>query len=173
MHRAIFGDGAGGILLESHHRSRFLGNILWTDGRHYSKIYIPHPWSVIPKDIPEEYKGSFYMSPDQKKFFAIMDSYLVPTTNRLLKEAKVELQDIDLFFLHYPSRPLFEHSLKLLGIPREKTFSRFESYGNLAAAEVPVFLDEAANMGLLKKGDLLLVVTYGAGFTGGGLVLRY
>ena len=173
MHRAIFGDGAGGILLESHHRSRFLGNILWTDGRHYSKIYIPHPWSIIPEDIPEEYKGSFYMLPDQKKFFAIMDSYLVPTTNRLLKEAKVELQDIDLFLLHYPSRPLFEHSLKLLGIPREKTFSRFESYGNLAAAEVPVFLDEAINMGWLKKGNLLLVVTYGAGFTGGGLVLKY
>ncbi|HUW22761.1 MAG TPA: 3-oxoacyl-[acyl-carrier-protein] synthase III C-terminal domain-containing protein [bacterium] len=173
MHRAIFGDGAGGILLESHHRSRFLGNILWTDGRHYSKIYIPHPWSIIPEDIPEEYKASFYMSPDQKKFFAIMDSYLVPVTKRLLKEAKVELQDIDLFFLHYPSKPLFDYSLKLLKIPREKTFSRFESYGNLAAAEVPVFLDEAVNVGRLKKGNLLLVVTYGAGFTGGGLVLRY
>jgi len=173
MHRAIFGDGAGGVLLESHHRSRFLGNILWTDGRHYSKIYIPHPWSIIPEDIPEEYKGSFYMSPDQKKFFTIMDCYLVPMTKSLLKEAKVELQDIDLFFLHYPSRPLFEHSLKLLGIPREKTFSRFESYGNLAAAEVPVFLDEAIATGRLKKGNLLLVVTYGAGFTGGGLVLRY
>lgn len=173
MHRAIFGDGAGGILLESHHRSRFLGNILWTDGRHYSKIYIPHPWSIIPEDIPGEYKGSFYMSPDQKKFFAIMDSYLVPVTTRLLNEARVKLEDIDLFFLHYPSKPLFDYSLKLLKIPREKTFSRFERYGNLAVAEVPVFLDEAIKIGRLKKGDLLLIVTYGAGFTGGGLVLRY
>lgn len=173
MHRAIFGDGAGGILLESHHRSRFLGNILWTDGRHYSKIYIPHPWSITPEDIPGEYKGSFYMSPDQKKFFTIMDSYLVPVTTRLLNEARVKLEDIDLFFLHYPSKPLFDYSLKLLKIPREKTFSRFERYGNLAAAEVPVFLDEAIKIGRLKKGDLLLIVTYGAGFTGGGLVLRY
>jgi len=173
MHRAIFGDGAGGILLESHHRNRFLGMRLWTDGRHYSKIYIPHPWSIIPEDIPEEYKGSFYMSPDQKKFFAIMDFYLVPFTRHLLNEARVKLEDIDLFFLHYPSKPLFEHSLKLLAVPRGKTFSRFECYGNLAAAEVPVFLDEAVSTGRLKKGNLLLVVTYGAGFTGGGLVLRY
>lgn len=173
MHRAIFGDGAGGILLESHHQNQFLGTILWADGRHYSKIYIPHPWSIIPKDIPEEYKGSFYMSPDQKKFFAIMDSYLVSLTTRLLNEAGVKLQDIDLFFLHYPSKPLFEHSIKLLGVPREKTFSRFEWYGNLAAAEGPVFLDEAISTGRLKKGNLLLIVTYGAGFTGGGLVLRY
>jgi len=173
MHRAIFGDGAGGILLESHHRSRFLAIDLWTDGRHYSKIYIPHPWSIIPRDIPGEYKGSFYMFPDQKKFFAIMDSYLVPFTKNLLTEAGVKREDIDLFFLHYPSKPLFEHSLELLGVRREKTFSRFERYGNLAAAEVPVFLDEAANIGRLKKGNLLLVVTYGAGFTGGGLVLRY
>ena len=173
MHRAIFGDGAGGILLEPQHRNQFLGTTLWTDGRHYSKIYIPHPWSIIPEDIPEEYKGSFYMSPDQKKFFAIMDSYLVPSTQHLLNEAGVELEDIDLFFLHYPSKPLFEHSLKLLRVPREKTFSRFEWYGNLATAEVPVFLDEAINIGRLKKGNLLLIVTYGAGFTGGGLVLRY
>lgn len=173
MHRAIFGDGAGGILLEPHHRSRFLATRLWTDGRHYSKIYIPHPWSIIPEDIPEEYKGSFYMSPDQKKFFAIMDSYLVPFTQHILNEAGVKLENIDLFFLHYPSKPLFEHSLKLLKLPREKTFSRFEWYGNLAAAEVPVFLDEAINIGRLKKGNLLLIVTYGAGFTGGGLVLRY
>jgi len=122
MHRAIFGDGAGGIPLESHHIDRFLAIGLWTQGQYYSKIFVPYPWSKIPEDIPPEYNASFYMSDDQKIFFNEMDFSLVPFTKRLLSKAEVSIKDIDIFLLHYPSKPLFEYSLKLLGIPKVKTF---------------------------------------------------
>lgn len=173
MHRAIFGDGAGGILLERQHRSQLLATALWANGEYYSKIFAPLPWSTAPKDIPAEYKDSFYMSDDQKVFFEAMGNHLVPFSQRLLAKAKVNLDDIDCFLLHYPSKPLFENSLKLLNIPREKTFNTFAHYGNLVAAEMPIFLDEAIRANKIKKGDLVLILTYGAGFTMGGMILHY
>lgn len=173
MHRAIFGDGAGGVLLEPQHREKIIAIGEIADGRNYSKIFAPYPWSVIPPEIPEKYKKSFFMSLNQKVFFDAMDYYLPRFTNRLLSEAKVNLADIDLFLLHYASKPLFERSLKILKISRSKAFSRFDAYGNLVAAEMPVLLDEAIAAKKIDKGDLVFILTYGAGFTMGGMILRY
>jgi 3-oxoacyl-[acyl-carrier-protein] synthase-3 len=174
MHRAIFGDGAGGILLEKQHLKKFLSIGLWTLGQYYSKIYVPYPWSKPPKDIPSEYEDSFYMTDDQKMFFNVMDhSSFLPFAESILSKAKVKKKDIDLFLLHYASKPLYEHFLKSFGVPREKTFNKFKSYGNVIAAEMPILLDEVISTGRIKEGDLVFVYTYGAGFTAGGFVMQY
>lgn len=173
MHRAIFGDGAGGVLLESRHRERFLAIGQITDGKYYSKIYVPYPWSIPPSEIPIDYKGSFYMSDDQEIFFAALNYYLPRFTNWILKKANIRIENIDHFLFHYPSKPLFEHSIKLLGIPKEKTYSKFYCYGNLVAAEMPILLDEAISIGRIRKDDIIFILTYGAGFTMGGLIMQY
>lgn len=173
-HRAIFGDGAGGLLLGAAHEGELLTTALWTDGRFYSRIFAPYPWSVHPADIPQEYKGYFYMDPDQNVFFRQLARVLPPFFKRLLLAAKVSVDDVDHFFLHQPSRPLFEHSLQLLkAVPREKVFDSFSKYGNIVAAELPVMLAEGISSGRIKRGDLICMVTYGAGFTMAGLVMRY
>jgi len=173
-HRAIFGDGAGGFLLEAAQPGDLLTTALWADGRFYSKIFAPYSWSAHPQDIPAEYKGYFYMDPDQNVFFDQLTRVLPPFLKRLLLEADVAVEDIDHFLLHQPSIPLFEHSLKLLKmIPRSKVFDFFSRYGNIVSAEMPVMLDEGIRSGLIKRGDLVCIVTYGAGFTMAGLVMRY
>lgn len=173
MHRAIFGDGAGGMLLQQHNQKCFLARALWTNGEYYSKIFLPYPWSKLPGDIPIEYKDSFYMSDNQEIFFKAMDAYIVPFARDILTRAKITLQDVDVFLLHYPSKPLFEHSLAVLSIPRQKIYNNFRSSGNIATAEMPVLLDEAITAGIIKKGDKVFMLTYGAGFTMGGLVMQY
>lgn len=173
-HRAIFGDGAGGLLLESAQQGQLLTTALWTDGRFYSRIFSPYPWSVHPHDIPAEYKGYFYMNPNQNVFFDQLTQILPPFFKRLLLEANVAVEDIDHFLLHQPSGPLFEHSLKLLTIvPRSKMFDFFPRYGNIVAAEMPVILSEGVQTGRIKRGDLVCMVTYGAGFTMAGLIMQY
>lgn len=173
-HRAIFGDAAGGLLLELRHEGQLLTTALWTDGRFYSRIFAPYPWSVHPGDIPEEYKGYFYMDPNQNVFFDQLTRVLPPFFKRLLLEADVGVEDIDHFLLHQPSKPLFEHSLRLLQVvPREKVFDFFPKYGNVVSAELPVMLAEGISSGRIRRGDRLCMVTYGAGFTMAGLVMQY
>lgn len=173
MHRAIFGDGAGGILLEPSAAGEILSIGLCTDGRYYDKIHVPYPWSQIPDSIPKGYKNSFFMSSNQEDFFTAIDFYFSPFCNRLWKEAGIKKDDIDCFLMHQPSMPLFEYSVSALKIPKEKTINYFSKYGNLVAAEIPVYLDEATRNGHIKSGDLIFAFTYGAGFTMGGMVLKY
>jgi len=114
------------------------------------------------------------MDPNQNVFFDQLSRVLPPFFKRLLLEADVAAEDIDHFFLHQPSQPLFEHSLKLLRmIPRAKVYDAFHKYGNIVAAEMPVVLNEAIQNGQVKRGDLVCMVTYGAGFTMAGMVFQY
>jgi len=173
-HRAIFGDAAAGLLLKAASEGELLSTALWTDGRFYSKIFAPYPWSVHPADVPREYQGRFYMDPDQNVFFRELSRVLPPFFKRLLLDAEVTVDNINHFFLHQPSRPLFEHSLQLLkAIPREKVVNCFPKYGNIVAAELPVILAEGVSSGRIKRGDRICMVTYGAGFTMAGLVMQY
>ncbi|MCM8811955.1 MAG: PilZ domain-containing protein [Candidatus Omnitrophica bacterium] len=174
MHRAIFGDGAGGILLEadSSGEGDILACELWNRGEYGTHIFAPLPWTVTPPGIPDEYKGYFYMNPAREEFFQVMDRHLIPFVNRTLRKARVSIGDIDVFLLHYPSKFLFEYSLGLLGVPQNKVVENFSRYGNLVSAELPVLLDENMRAGRIKRGQLVLMFTYGAGFTSACAVVR-
>lgn len=173
--RAIFGDGAAGVLLETNSEGDgLMASELWTEGKFYSEIFVPYPWSQHPSNIPSEYKGSFYMCPDPKVFFGALSRILPPFFNQLLLKAGVSVGEIDHFLLHQASKPLFEHSLKLLCvIPRSKVFDSFAKHGNIVAAEMPLMLSQGIQSGRIKRGDLVLMITYGAGFTMAGLLMRY
>jgi len=60
-----------------------------------------------------------------------------------------------------------------LGLPPEKTFINLDKYGNTSAATIPVALDEANRQGRLKRGDIVLLVAFGGGFTWASSVLRW
>lgn len=176
-HRAIFGDGAGGVLVEAADADDgLIATELWTNGQFYSAIYLPYPWSTRPSEIPSEYGGSFYMDPNRTVFFKALEDYFPTLVRNLLKKAALTISDIDHVLLHQPSLPLFEHSLRVLDwIPRPKVFGidYFAQYGNLVGAEFPVMLEDGIQRGLIKRGDLVMMATYGAGFTMAGMIFRY
>lgn len=172
MHRAIFGDGAGGVLVTASNRSKILATSLWTDGSHYADIFVPLPWTKTPTSVPLDYNGYFYMNPEPGPFHDTMRNVMPREFDKLLRKAALTKDDIDLFLLHEPSKPLYELSLKLLGIPREKTFQNFECYGNTVSAEMPLLLDEAIRQKKVKEGNLILIFTYGAGFTMGSMIFE-
>jgi len=172
MHRAIFGDGAGGALIEADERESFLAGGLWTDGQYYTMINLPHPASVHPPGIPESFQGKFYMGP-RKIFFDKLREGLAPCVESVLKEARLSKDEIDVAIIHQPSKQLFEAAVKCLEFPREKVIGDFQRYGNTISAELPIALDENVRSGRIKRGDKLLLVTFGAGFNAGVMVLEY
>ncbi|MGH8069813.1 MAG: 3-oxoacyl-ACP synthase III family protein [Candidatus Entotheonellia bacterium] len=172
MHRAIFGDGAGGVLIEADEQQSFLAGGLWTDGQYYTMINQPHPGSVHPQEIPLGFKGKFYMGP-RKVFFNTLRRELAPCVESVLKEARLSTDDIDVAIIHQPSRKLFEAAVRSLKIAPEKSIQNFHRYGNTISAELPIALDENIRNGRIKRGDKLLLVTFGAGFNAGAMVLEY
>ena len=179
-HRAIFGDGAGGVLLEkspSLEESCIYGSEFLSLGEYSDAIYLPAPWSTIPPITPESLRGYFYMSEgyrSEKRFlFRLIEKHLPILLERLWKKTGFTPKDIDFAIMHQPSKALFEASVKYSGIPRDKFAYNFDRYGNTVAAELPITLDEYIEMGQVKRGDLVLLVTYGAGITAGAVLLRY
>ncbi|MFP4192569.1 MAG: 3-oxoacyl-ACP synthase III family protein [Candidatus Hydrogenedentota bacterium] len=173
MHRAIFGDGAGGILLERTEKpGQFMAGALWTDGQFHDIITMPHNISVATPRIPSEYHGSFYMGERQLINQALRNNLPLGVEN-VLSMAGVTRDDLDLCFIHQPSRPLFEVAVEAVGVDREKLVEDYAHYGNTISAELPISLDESVRNGRVKRGDLIMKVTYGAGFSGGILVYRY
>lgn len=172
MHRAIFGDGAGGVLLEASDTAQFLAGGLWTDGQYHDVITMPHVTSVHSPRIPPEYRGSFYMGRREVINEALRNN-LARCVDEVLQTAGLTKDDIDVAFIHQPSKPLFEEAVRAVGIPRSKLIEDYEQYGNTISAELPISLDENVRNGRIKRGDTIMMVTFGAGFSAGILVFRY
>ncbi len=166
MHRAIFGDGAGGALIEKSDKPHFLAGSLWTDGQYHDMITMPNTVSVSTDRVPQDYHGSFYMGERRIIKKALRDN-LPQGVEAVLGTAGLTRDDIDICFIHQPSRPLYEVAVEAVGIEREKLVEDYELYGNTISAELPISLDENIRSGRVKRGDTILKVTYGAGFSGG------
>jgi 3-oxoacyl-[acyl-carrier-protein] synthase-3 len=172
MHRAIFGDGAGGVLVEASEPGRFLAGGLWTDGQYFDIITMPHTTSAHSPRIPMDYQGSFWMG-HREVIHEALEVNLARCVEEVLATAGVSRDEIDVAFIHQPSKPLFEAAVSAVGIPRNKVIQDYERYGNTISAELPISLDENVRNGQIRRGDLVLMVTFGAGFSAGILVFRY
>jgi len=174
VHRAIFGDGAGAALISADEggTGRFLAGALATDGRFSSRISMPHVASPHPAEIPERFRGKFYMS-EQRVFFDTLRAALPVLVDGALKEAGLGKEDLDHVILHQASRPLFEVALRALDVPREKILDGYATQGNTISAELPIALDTFVREGRIARGDTILLTTFGAGFNAGALVMVY
>jgi 3-oxoacyl-[acyl-carrier-protein] synthase III len=81
--------------------------------------------------------------------------------------------DVDLLIPHQANMRIIEATARYAGIPMEKVFVNVDRYGNMSSATIPVALDEALEQGRLKRGDNVMMVAFGAGFTWASTVLRW
>jgi len=90
-----------------------------------------------------------------------------------IADAGLELKDIDIVIPHQANKRIIEGVAKRLDIPMSKVFVNLEKYGNTSAASIPIAIAEAANEGRLKRGQKVLLVAFGGGFTWGAAVLEW
>jgi 3-oxoacyl-[acyl-carrier-protein] synthase-3 len=85
----------------------------------------------------------------------------------------VTADDIDLFVSHQANRRIIMSAAERLGLPAEKVIVNIEKYGNTTAGTIPLALTDAVAEGRLKRGNLVLIASVGAGFTVGSVLLRW
>jgi len=174
MHRAIFGDGAGGVLLEQDGKAEQILRIdLLAVGQFYKDIFAPNPWTDVPKEIPAQYRDAFFMQPDNRIFFNALDKFIFPFYKKQYEATGLTEKDINLFIVHQASMPLFNYTIESFKIPKDRIVDSFFQYGNMISAELPVLLDQVLRNGRIKKGNLVYLLTYGAGFTAGAMIIRF
>jgi 3-oxoacyl-[acyl-carrier-protein] synthase-3 len=90
-----------------------------------------------------------------------------------LKEAGLTTDDVDYLIPHQANIRIIDATGRRLKLPPEKVFVNIHKYGNMSVATVPVGLDELYQEGKLKKGDIIVMDAFGAGFTWAALVYRW
>lgn len=172
----LFGDGCGLAVVgrdEEAGESDVLGSHLGADGtgKEYFEQLIGGAVNPIQKHHIDE--GSHYMQMRGKEMFKVATRTLAQNAKTVIEKAGLTLEQIDWMIPHQANIRIIETTGKLLGIAPEKVVVNIEKYGNTSAATIPIALHEAIEDGRIKRGDLLLLDTFGAGLTSGATVLRY
>jgi 3-oxoacyl-[acyl-carrier-protein] synthase-3 len=94
-------------------------------------------------------------------------------SKEVLADAGIGIDAVDLFVPHQANMRINQMVAQKLGIPESKTVHNIEKYGNTTAATIPLALNDAVAGCRLKRGDLVLLVSVGAGFTVGSVLLRW
>jgi len=160
----LFGDGAGAVLLEKDNEEGILGFDLGADGSYGELLYVPSVGSN------EEYP--FYVKMKGNEVFKVAVRTMVESAKRVLEKTGISSKEVKLLIPHQANLRIINAIAERLEIDNEKIFVNLSKYGNTSAASIPLALDEAVKEGKAKKGDLILLVAFGGGFTWGSCVLR-
>ena len=98
---------------------------------------------------------------------------MISASEIALRKANLKISDIDVFIPHQANLRIIDAISKRLDFPKEKIFVNVDKYGNTSAASIPLALDEAVRTSFIKKGNLILIVTFGAGFAWGSALVKW
>ncbi len=169
----LFGDGAGAVLLKaSDTADGILSANIFSDGSKSELLYAPGGGSsgrFTPELVAEK---KYTLAMVGNSTFKVAVKMMADAATKAMKENNVTPADIKLVIPHQANLRIISAVAKQLGMPEGHFFSNLQKYGNTAAASIPIALDEALEQGLVAKGDLVLMVTFGGGFTWGSLLIR-
>jgi 3-oxoacyl-[acyl-carrier-protein] synthase III len=171
----IFGDGAGAVLLEAADEDSvglidFLHEV---DGSGRCFLYMPGGGSLHPSTHESVDQKMHYVHQDGQAVFKFAVRKQAELCDRLLQRNGVKGSDIAAFIPHQANRRIITATADRLGLRPESVIINIDRYGNTTAGTIPLAMDTARREGKLKKGDLVLLASVGAGFTVGATLLRW
>ena len=171
----IFGDGAGAAVVEatSEEGIGIIDFVNYVDGSGGENLCMPAGGSRQPASHQTVDQRLHYVKQDGQAVFRFAVRNTEEACRRLLERNGVKPADLDLFVSHQANRRIILAAAEKLQLPVEKVVINVEQFGNTTAATIPLALNDAVADKRLKRGDLLLMVSVGAGFTVGALLLRW
>jgi 3-oxoacyl-[acyl-carrier-protein] synthase III len=172
----LFGDGAGAVVVSAT-TSESSGGILdfehEIDGSGGPALCMPAGGSLRPPSHETIDQRLHYVKQDGQAVFKFAVRKTEEIARRLLDRNGLTPADLDLFVSHQANRRIIQSATERLGMPTEKVIINIERFGNTTAATIPLALNDAVCSGRLKKGNLVLLASVGAGFTVGAVLVRW
>jgi len=170
----LLGDGAGAaVLREEKGDSGILSCYLDADGRYGDLLNMPAGGSRIPATVETVKNRLHYLKMKGNETFRIAIPEMTKSVKRGLEGCGLKIQDIALLIPHQANIRIINALAKRLSLPIEKVFINIDRCANTSAATVAIALDEANHQGRIKKGDIIELVAFGAGFTWGSCVIKW
>jgi 3-oxoacyl-[acyl-carrier-protein] synthase-3 len=171
----LFGDGAGAVTVGpaaegDPHIIDFCHEI---DGSGGPALCMPAGGSRLPASHETVDQRLHYVKQDGQAVFKFAVRKSEEICRRLLERNGLDVPAIDLFVSHQANRRIINAAAERLGLPESKVVINLDKYGNTTGATIPLALADAVKDRRVKKGDLVLLASVGAGFTVGAVLLRW
>jgi 3-oxoacyl-[acyl-carrier-protein] synthase-3 len=169
----LFGDAAAAILLEpaDNPDEGIMDSILHCDGSGYEALHMLGGGSLNPASHETVDKKYHYIYQDGKAVFRVAVKGMADVSVDIMKQNNLTADDIAYLAPHQANMRIIEATGKRMGLPNEKIMVNIDRYGNTTAATIPSCLVEYYRDGKLKKGDKVIMSSFGAGFTWGAIYL--
>ncbi len=171
----LFGDGAGAAILRSDNADsapgRLLGSVMGSDGNLTDLLKVPGGGSACPITPENAASRPNTIHMEGRETFKHAVTRMCQAAEQALTQSGLTAADISLVIPHQANARIITAIADRLGLGEDKVFMNLQHYGNTSAATIPVALDEANRAGRLKKGDVILLVAFGGGFTWASTVL--
>lgn len=166
----LFGDAAGAFLLHSNNNtadnSGVIDSIIRSDGQFRTKLFCDGGPSMVTK-------LNHYINMDGKEVYKHAVEKQTAVVEELLARTKVDINDIDWFVPHQANLRILDTTAKKLNLDKNKIIITVDKHANTSSASIPVAMGTAIQDGRIKRGDLVLLEAFGAGFTWGAVLIRY
>ena len=171
----IFGDGAGAVIVSAAQPGdpQILDFEHEIDGGGGGALCMPAGGSLRPASQETIDQRLHYVKQDGQAVFKFAVRKTEEIARRLMERNGLTAADIDLFVSHQANRRIIQAAAEKLGVDPSKVIINIERFGNTTAATIPLALNDAITSGRLKKGQLVLLASVGAGFTVGAVLLRW
>ncbi len=173
----IFGDGGGAALLqpagEDEQENCLIDFLHEVDGSGGDALSLPAGGSRMPASQETVEKRLHYVKQDGQAVFRMATRKMAEICVRLLERNGLTGKDVNLFVPHQANKRIIDSAAERLGMPHDRIIINIDEFGNTTNGTLPLALQSAMDRGMLKKGDLCLMATVGAGFSAGAALLRW
>ncbi len=170
----LFGDGAGAAILQAKGSSfGVFPGVLGADGTLSNLLSIPGGGSRNPPSqvVLDERMNCLKMA--GREVFKHAVTNMAAAAQEALRRCNATIEDVSCIIPHQANARIIQAIGQRIGAPLEKFYLNVDRYGNTSAASVIMALDEASRNGRIQRGDLVLLVVFGGGFTWAATLLEW
>jgi 3-oxoacyl-[acyl-carrier-protein] synthase-3 len=170
----LFGDGAGAVVLQNRpHSHGLLTAVMGADGHKANLLSMPGGGSRCPASAQSLAARIHFLRMDGRETYKNAVTAMQTAATEALRRCELEVSQLKCIIPHQANQRIIDAVADRLGAKPEQMFANVRKYGNTSAASVGIALDEAVRTGRVLRGDLILLVVFGAGLTWGAAVIEW
>jgi 3-oxoacyl-[acyl-carrier-protein] synthase-3 len=169
----LFGDGAGAVVLGPTQKGGILASFVASSLNMKLYCETEFNWEVSPFLPPATTTQRHFLRMEGPEIFKFAVTAVKESIRRILEMTQISREDLDFLIIHQANWRILDAGARFAKVPMEKVFVNVHKYGNTSAASVPLALHEAVQEGMIKAGDKVLLISFGAGATWGAALLEW
>ncbi|MCK9481651.1 MAG: ketoacyl-ACP synthase III [Bacteroidia bacterium] len=168
----IFGDGGGAVLLEPNTEGFGVQDaILKSDGSGREYLFQKSGGSLRPPTIETVTNREHFVYQEGKTVFKFAVTNMADVSKKIMEQNNLTSNDVNWLLAHQANKRIIDYTAETMGLPSEKVLMNIQRYGNTTSGTIPLLFKDYEHK--FKKGDNLILATFGGGFTWGSIYLKW